>query len=633
MLQRIILVLLFALVATTALPQVKASYLYNTSMPYGTLDLRTGISASNYYYLVPGKTFSFRESSPGVRTDSWFDMTNWDSSPYEQGHMRHRNGSQDNFVMNYRLLFPENYQSTYQQGYPLIVIMHGAVERGNCYYAECYHGDWEYDPNSNTPPAPTNADHKLLNNDHHLSIGANQHLAARNRAGSKLPDDPALDPRAFPGFVLMPQMFNDWDSLNVEKAIKIVLLHIKEYNIDPNRVYIHGLSIGGYATYEAIKRAPWLFAAALPMSAVREAGNIFRHNQQHRVTHIPLWVFQGGRDSDPTVAWTAGVLNKLRHAGSIVRYSEYSDLGHNVWNRAYNEPDFFSWMLSHNKANVHALHGKTVIDFTANTFPTLVMAEGFFVYQWEKDGQRIAGATGNVFTPNAPGTYRARFSRVASPSASDWNQWSEPVVVTSVGTPPGDDEEEDNPDDDDPGDEATPDNGDDSEGEDTTGGEDDQDNNSDEEDNPGGQDNSDGEDTAGGEHNDNSSEDNSGEDNDAGGNDNTDEDEGTEEETPADNDENPNPVTHIPAQTNFEVSVFPNPGRAERIRVTLPDAPIENYQYRVIDPLGRAIAGGSSNRTDDVQLGLPPGLPPGIYILVISGKARGHVARIAITNE
>lgn len=121
--------------------QVKNNYQYSTSTPYGTLDIRTRISSSDYYYLQENKTFSFRESSPGVKTNKYLDMTSWESSPYRQGNLRHKVGTKDLFVMNYRLLFPVGYKSTYTQGYPMIVLMHGAVERGNCYYKNCYHVD------------------------------------------------------------------------------------------------------------------------------------------------------------------------------------------------------------------------------------------------------------------------------------------------------------------------------------------------------------------------------------------------------------------------------------------------------------------------------------------------------------
>ena len=113
--------------------QVDTSFVYNTSTSYGTLDLRIAKSATRYYYLMENKTFSFRESAPGVKTDTYKDMTSWNSTPYTQGNLREKNGSADNFVMNYRLLFPVTYRETYSPGYPINVFMHGAGERGNCW--------------------------------------------------------------------------------------------------------------------------------------------------------------------------------------------------------------------------------------------------------------------------------------------------------------------------------------------------------------------------------------------------------------------------------------------------------------------------------------------------------------------
>jgi hypothetical protein len=430
---RVSFLLLFSFFILAVSAQVKPEYLYNSTLPIGPLDLRTKISSTTYYYLEENKTFSFRESAPGIRTNTYVDITSWDSSPYGEGHMRKKDGAKDEFIMNYRLLKPLNYDPNFSDGYPLIVIMHGAVERGNCYYENCYHADWQYDPNENIPPAPTNPDHRLLNNDYHLTQSAREHLAARNLAGTRLPNDPSMPARAFPGFVLMPQMLNVWDSLSVEDMIKVVLLHAEKYKINPDRIYIHGLSIGGYATYEAIKRAPWLFAAALPMSAVSEAGNIFVHNQQDKVVHIPLWTFQGGLDTDPSPAFTQNTVNKFRAAGASIQYTVYSDLEHRVWGRAYQETNFFSWILAKRKNAIHALHGITQIDKSRSIYPKLVLAEGFFAYQWEKDGAIISTATTNKLIVTAPGIYRARFSRKASPTASDWNAWSPALAITSTG--------------------------------------------------------------------------------------------------------------------------------------------------------------------------------------------------------
>jgi predicted esterase len=423
---------IFCLLACCAVAQVKSNYIYSTSMPYGTLDLRTKITSTHYYYLKENETFAFRESSPGVRTKSYLDMTSWDSSPYTQGHLRLKNGTSDKFVLNYRLLKPNNYQSTYAEGYPLIVIMHGAVERGNCYYNACYHSNFSYDPNVNSPAAPKTSTSKLLNNDHHVSIGGKQHLDARTLAGTKMPNDPTLAARAFQGFVLMPQMMNIWDSLNVQDMIRTVRLLQEKYKIDPNRIYIHGLSIGGYAVYQAIKRAPWLFAAALPMSAVTEAAYIFKHNQQNKVAHIPLWIFQGGTDTNPTPTMTQNIINKFKAAGATPRYTVYSSTGHIVWNKAYAEADFFSWMKSKSKANLHAYKGITTIIKSKNQYPKLMLAEGFFKYQWERNGVIISAST-NTYTVTTPGTYRARFSRVSSvPTESQYNKWSLPVTITET---------------------------------------------------------------------------------------------------------------------------------------------------------------------------------------------------------
>src|SRR3954469_1798476 len=92
----------------TAFSQVDTSYVYKTGMPYGTLDIRIAKSTTRYYYLQEGKTFSFRESAPGVRTNTYNDGTSWDSSPYTQGNLREKNGNADTFIMNYRLLLPKN---------------------------------------------------------------------------------------------------------------------------------------------------------------------------------------------------------------------------------------------------------------------------------------------------------------------------------------------------------------------------------------------------------------------------------------------------------------------------------------------------------------------------------------------
>jgi hypothetical protein len=415
--------------------QVDTSYVYSTSKPYGTLDIRIRKSSTRYYYLKPDVTFSFRESSPGVKTNTYRDITSWDSSPYSQGHMREKNGSLDAFIMNYRLLFPQGYNASYDPGYPMIVMMHGAGERGNCWDNTCYHGDRTWTPATNSPAAPTDPTSRLLNNDHNLLHGGSPHLNARNAAGTKLPNDPTLSARAFPGFVLFPQNMNGWSSTSVQDAIRLVRLVAQKYNVDEDRIYIHGLSNGGYAVYETIKRAPWLFAAALMMSAASDASVTSNSAVTASVAHIPMWMFQGGQDAAPTPAKTEGYVRRLREAGAVARYSLYPHLGHGTWNTAYNEGDFFSWIRSQNKSKIHTFAGGTSICLSNGDGVKMELAAGFRAYQWEKNGVIISGATDNTYTATTTGTYRARFSRKPNPTASDWNQWSPAINITQQNPP------------------------------------------------------------------------------------------------------------------------------------------------------------------------------------------------------
>ena len=160
----------FALLAAfgfvSAFGQVDTTLIYNNSMPYGSLDIRLARSSTQYYYLQENVTYSFRESQPGVKTNTYRDMTAWDSSPFKQGNLREKTNTADNFVLNYRYLVPQGYNPNYAPGYPLIVVFHGLGERSNCWNRDCYHADATYSPVTNNPPAPTDTLSQLLNNDH-----------------------------------------------------------------------------------------------------------------------------------------------------------------------------------------------------------------------------------------------------------------------------------------------------------------------------------------------------------------------------------------------------------------------------------------------------------------------------------
>lgn len=404
------------------------------------------------FTLREDSTFSFRKVN-GVKTGTYFDMTKsatWNSTPYKQGYLTRVWGGNGGFAINYRLHRPGNYDNNYAAGYPLILFMHGAGERGNCWSSQnppCYWGNSLWSPGNNVPVAPTDAmptaqnpnGPKLLNNDLVLANGGQAHDAAVNRAAGKYPSDPSLLPNAWPGFVLFPQNMNSWSSEDPQHAIRIVRLLIQKYRIDPNRIFVHGLSDGGAGTYEILKRAPWLFTAGLPMSAITDSELIEKSNSSHNyldnITHIPLWQFQGGQDTGPKPATTLFYQNTFKNNGMSVRYTLYPTLGHSVWNNAYAEPDFFLWMRNKNKSDISVRYGVSSICSSSGAGVEMRLAYGFWGYQWQKDGVTIPGATSAIYTATIPGTYRARFSRVQNPTEAQWNRWSNPVIVTQSNDP------------------------------------------------------------------------------------------------------------------------------------------------------------------------------------------------------
>lgn len=226
-------------------------------------------------------------------------------------------------TLRYRILFPENYDKT--KKYPLVLFLHGAGERG---------GD----------------------NEKQLMHGAKLFLSPEAR-------------KNFPCIVLFPQCPSEsfWSSMKADRSktpvvfdfdfdysrpsnvplllsIDVVKRIIKEENVDKNRVYITGLSMGGMGTFEAVYRYPKLFAAALPI-----CGGGDSKSYDKRFKKIPFWVFHGEVDGAVNVKYSREMVDRLKLIGASVKYSEYPGVNHNSWDNAFAEPDFLSWMFSNRK--------------------------------------------------------------------------------------------------------------------------------------------------------------------------------------------------------------------------------------------------------------------------------------------
>jgi predicted peptidase len=118
---------------------------------------------------------------------------------------------------------------------------------------------------------------------------------------------------------------------------------LKDLSIDPKRIYITGLSMGGYGTWDLIGRRPDLFAAAVPVCGGGDEGIA------HTIKDIPVWAFHGAKDTAVKVSRTRNMIAALEKVGAKPRYTEYPDVAHDSWSLAYEDPELFRWLFAQAK--------------------------------------------------------------------------------------------------------------------------------------------------------------------------------------------------------------------------------------------------------------------------------------------
>jgi predicted peptidase len=120
---------------------------------------------------------------------------------------------------------------------------------------------------------------------------------------------------------------------------------MKELPIDPDRVYVTGLSMGGYGTWDLLSRRPGTFAAAIPV-----CGGL-ADDQAGKIAHIPQWIFHGGNDTVVKTIRSRNAYEQLKAAGApSLRYTEFGGVGHNSWDLAFSTPGLANWLMSKKRA-------------------------------------------------------------------------------------------------------------------------------------------------------------------------------------------------------------------------------------------------------------------------------------------
>ncbi len=119
---------------------------------------------------------------------------------------------------------------------------------------------------------------------------------------------------------------------------------VEQHDIDERRIYVTGLSMGGYGTWALADACPQRFAAIAPVCGP------FTYIDPKRFRNIPVWCFHGAMDDVVSVSDSVKMVRWLRDSGADVRFTVFPDAGHDSWTQAYDGTDLYDWLLTCRKS-------------------------------------------------------------------------------------------------------------------------------------------------------------------------------------------------------------------------------------------------------------------------------------------
>lgn len=221
------------------------------------------------------------------------------------------------FRYKFLLALPHGYDPKSNKRWPLIFFLHGSGERGDDVWSVANHG----------PP-------KLLRG---------RDLSAGEREGARILAEKFI--------VVSPQCPKNvwWDS---EALVSLLDEVIELHRVDRRRVYLTGLSMGGYAAWAIGTAHPERFAAMAPICGGGEFASAYMSSIHKRadLRRLPVWAFHGAKDPTVPLVESQRMIDMLKHMEvENPRLTVYPEAQHDSWTETYGNPELYRWFLRHER--------------------------------------------------------------------------------------------------------------------------------------------------------------------------------------------------------------------------------------------------------------------------------------------
>ncbi len=208
--------------------------------------------------------------------------------------------------MKYLFYLPKDYDAKSKKRWPLLLFLHGAGERGTNVQRAAIHG----------------------------------------------PMSMVKQGKEFPFIIIAPlcPQGGRWQN---ETLLNLLERIETKFNVDTNRVYLTGLSMGGYGTWNLATAHPEKFAAIAPICGGGMGIDVILAGYgkpKNPLIHLPVWAFHGAKDPVVPLDESERMIGAMKKIGAMdVKLTVYPEATHNSWTETYNNPELYEWLLRHKR--------------------------------------------------------------------------------------------------------------------------------------------------------------------------------------------------------------------------------------------------------------------------------------------